>query len=121
MNRVTKSKCSKEQRLKKIKSGIFITCLLLCVGYISFLFFRWPLYRHLLKNESAVIIATVTNKWTTGGGHIDPEYIYYYEFTLNGRSYSGLTRDPQYSPGDNIRVKYYPPYPSINEAWKEKQ
>ncbi len=101
--------------IERIKKKLFLIIALSPILYLIFGILKWPLYNTLLDNYSTKINATIINERNIlGKGVITEMYTYSYEFSVNGKTYSGDSRKKGYKIGNKIEIEYLDVCPQIN-------
>lgn len=107
--------------LVKFKKKMYLLIALSPILYLAFSILKWPVYNSLLDNYAVVKEATIINeKNILGKGVITQMFTYSYEFSANGKVYSGDSKKRGYKIGNKIEIEYLESFPSINRA-KEKK
>ena len=106
---------------KKVKSFSFSTILgsllvLSLFGYFVYVLGTGAIRQKKLKATSTTTYAVVINeKNYFGNSPVSHQFSYSFEFTVDGKKYTGNTLDYNCQVGDIIRIKYVPTNPTFNE------
>ncbi|NML64097.1 hypothetical protein HHL22_02660 [Hymenobacter sp. RP-2-7] len=105
---------------KKIKSFSFssllsIILILTVFGYFAYLLSTGAIRQKQLEAKSIITQAVVIDKKNYfGNSPVSQEFSYSYEFVVDGKKYTGNTRDSKCRIGDIVKIKYVPTNPAFN-------
>ena len=94
-----------------------ILLLLLIFIFLIYINRNTLIYRNVIniletKSTKAIII---NKKEGQRGSHLTGAFTYYYEFFVNGKSYTNPSYNEKYNVGDSVKIIYSPKFPFINK------
>lgn len=102
--------------MRKAKDFIGIIIVLLVIGSAIYKIAHRSITNHLVKDNAILIKAVIIDKKNfTGNDKVHPEFTYSYEFTINGKNYTGDSHDSRLKIGDSIEVQYVKDSPGFNK------
>lgn len=105
--------------MKKLRKYYVFLLLFPVLGIFSYTLIRRKVSGYLLaKNYKEVKAVIINERKYLGNSPISQEYVYSYEFILNGEKYIGNSFNPKFKPNDTIKVKYVTFWPTINKPLK---
>lgn len=102
--------------MNKIKTYFTVVILIAFVAYWAWVFISRAVKIHRLKSNSKVVKAVIIDERNyMGNSPVSHEYSYSYQFEVNGKTYTGDSKDSKFKPLDTILVKYVTENPALNE------
>lgn len=95
---------------------------LLVIGYLIYFLVKSYIRSYQLSNESKLIKAVIINEENyVGHSPVEHRFYYSYEFSIDGKSYRGNSKNTRYKVGDSVDVRYSVSNPSFNEIIKSSE